>query len=90
MDNEERRKELKRKLNDKIKQKEILRSSKDQKEKNIINDDLKNLGINNMNELKEYMKSLKDMNIDEVIKNLKSNGLSEDQIKNFFKIMKNK
>ena len=88
----DKREELRKKLKDNIKNKEILRSNKDVKAKvtdnTIIDDNLKNLGISDMNELKNYMESIKDINPDLLLKQLQSLGITQEQMVNFLETLK--
>ena len=51
------REELKKKLRDSIKNKSIIRKNKEQKEK-FVDDNLKNLGINDVEKFKDQIKKL--------------------------------
>jgi len=83
----DRKEELRNRLRNKIKQKQSIRCNKEQKN-DIIDDNLKNLGINNMEQLKEYMKAIKDIDKDYLKSELIKMGLHSQQIEQFFKSMK--
>ena len=51
------REELKKKLRESIKNKSIIRSNKEQKEK-FVDENLKNMGINDIEKFKEQLKKL--------------------------------
>ena len=51
------REELKKKIRDSIKNKRIMRSTKDEKEK-FVDNNLKNLGISDIEKFKEQIKKL--------------------------------
>ena len=69
--------ELRNRLRNKLKQKD-----------EIIDDNLKNLGINSIDQLKEYMKAIKDLDKDYLKSELIKKGLRSEQIDNFFKSIK--
>ena len=83
----DRKEELKNKLKNKIKEKQSVRGNKQQKN-DIIDDNLKNLGIHNMDQLKEYMKAIKDIDKDYLKSELIKMGLQSEQIDKFFKSIK--
>lgn len=83
----DRKEELKNRLRNKIKEKQSVRGNKQQKN-DIIDDNLKNLGIHNMDQLKEYMKAIKDIDKDYLKSELIKMGLQSEQIDNFFKSIK--
>jgi len=83
----DRKEALKNRLRNKIKEKQALRGNTQQKD-NIIDDNLKNLGINNMDQLKEYMNAIKDMDKDYLKSELIKMGLHSEQIEQFFKSIK--
>lgn len=84
MDENTRRKALREKLQSKIKEKSNQRSSKEVKG-NVVDDNLKNLGINNSEELKTYLQSIKDLDKGELSKSLEQFGISRDQLNQFYK-----
>ena len=84
MDENTRRKALREKLQSKIREKSIQRSSNEVKE-NVVDNNLKNLGINNSEELKTYLQSIKDLDKGELSKSLEQFGISRDQLNQFYK-----
>ena len=83
---ESKREELKKKLKNKIKGQETLRSNKVIKEE-VVNNNLKNLGINNMDELKTYMDSIKDIDKGVLMEQLNKMGITKEQLEQFYKFL---
>ena len=78
---------LRKKLNDKIKQKELVRSTKEVKEHELQKDEsLNKLGINNKDDLLKFMDSIKDIDKGDIIEKLMSMGIQREQIEQFFKM----
>jgi len=80
------REELKKKLKNKIKEKETLRSNKVIKEE-VVDNNLKNLGINNIDELKKYMDSIKDIDKGFLMDELTKMGVTKEQLDQFYKFL---
>ena len=78
---------LKAKLATKIKQLKNKRLSKQHK-KDIIDDNLKDLGINNMNDLSNYLESIKDIDKTLIIEHLQKMDIDKTQVDIFLKNMK--
>ena len=78
---------LKAKLATKIKQLKNKRLS-NQHKKDIIDDNLKGLGINNMNDLSNYLESIKDIDKTLIIEQLQKMGIDKTQVDIFLKNMK--
>ena len=83
-DQQNRRELLKKKLRDKINNKKNLRNSQSAKQ-DIVDENLKNLGINNTTELKNYLKSIKDLDKNEISKAISQFGISKEQLNEFYK-----
>jgi hypothetical protein len=81
-----KREELKKKLKNKIKEQETLRSNKVVKEE-IVDNNLKNLGINSMDELKTYMDSIKDIDKAVLMEQLTKMGITKEQLEQFYKFL---
>jgi hypothetical protein len=81
-----KREELKKKLKNKIKEQETLRSNKVVKEE-IVDNNLKNLGINSMDELKTYMDSIKDIDKGVLMEQLSKMGITKEQLEQFYKFL---
>jgi hypothetical protein len=81
-----KREELKKKLKNKIKEQETLRSNKVVKEE-IVDNNLKNLGINSMDELKTYMDSIKDIDKGVLMEQLTKMGITKEQLEQFYKFL---
>lgn len=56
--------------------------------KDIIDDNLKKLGINNMDQLKAFMESIKDVDQELIISQLEKMGFLREHIEPFLKIFK--
>ena len=83
----DKRDELRKKLNNKIKQKQMLRNTKEVKEQEIHKDEkLRKLGINSKEDLTKFMDNIKDIDKGQIIDQLVSMGLHRDQIDQFFKM----
>ena len=80
--------ELRKKLREKIKNKENFRTTKENRE--IIDDNLKNLGVNNMDALKNIVNQTKNMDPTQIKKSLASFGITEKQLNEFYKIINKK
>jgi hypothetical protein len=84
-----KREELKKRLRNKLKQKEVMRSNKEVKEKEIEkNEELSKLGIKSKEDLERFMESIKDIDKGEIIEQLISMGLQRAQIDQFFKMFR--
>ena len=81
----DRREELRKKLSNKIKQKQMIRNTKEEKE--IQKDDnLSKLGINSKEDLSRFMDNIKDIDKGQIIEQLVSMGLHRENIDQFFKM----
>jgi hypothetical protein len=88
-----KREELKQRLRNKLKQKEVMRCNKEVKEKEIEkeiekNEELSKLGIKSKEDLERFMESIKDIDKGEIIEQLISMGLQRAQIDQFFKMFR--
>ncbi len=84
-----KREELRKRLNNKLQQKKILRSAKEIKEEVFRKDEnLSKLGINNKKDLERFMDSIKDIDKSELMNQLLSMGLQREQIDQFFKMFR--
>jgi phenylacetate-coenzyme A ligase PaaK-like adenylate-forming protein len=84
-----KREELKKRLRNKLKQKEVMRSNKEVKEKEIEkNEELSKLGIKSKEDLERFMENIKDIDKTEIMEQLISMGLQRDQIDQFFKMFR--
>jgi phenylacetate-coenzyme A ligase PaaK-like adenylate-forming protein len=84
-----KREELKKRLRNKLKQKEVMRCNKEVKEKEIEkNEELSKLGIKSKEDLERFMESIKDIDKGEIIEQLISMGLQRAQIDQFFKMFR--
>jgi len=63
------REELKKKLRDSIKNKSIIRSNKEQKEK-FVDNNLKNIGIDDIEKFKDQIKNLDPEKLKDVLNKL--------------------
>ena len=79
--------ELRDRLRKKLNEKRQIRVNHQKKEE-IIDENLKKLGINSTDQLKEYMKAIKDLDKNYLKSELIKMGLNSDQIDNFFKTLK--
>ena len=85
----DKKQELRKKLNEKIKQKELKRSAKEVKEHELQKDEsLNKLGINNKDDLLKFMDSIKDIDKGDIIEKLMSMGIQREQIEQFFKMFR--
>jgi len=82
-----KREELKQRLRNKLKQKEVMRCNKEVKEKEIEkNEELNKLGIKSKEDLDRFMDTIKDIDKGEIMEQLISMGLQRAQIDQFFKM----
>ena len=85
MEQENQKRELlRKKLREKINNKKSIRNPQNVKQ-DVVDDDLKNLGINNINELKNYLQSIKDLDKNEIENSMKQFGITKDQLNKFYK-----
>lgn len=75
---------LRKKLREKINNKRNIRNPQNVKQ-DVVDENLKNLGINNINELKNYLQSIKDLDKNEISKAMSQFGISQDQLNEFYK-----
>jgi len=80
--------DLRKRLRDKIKKKENNRCSKENKK--IIDDNLKSLGVNNIDSLKNIVNQTKNMDSTQLKKALASLGITQKQLNDFYKIIEKK
>ena len=73
--------ELRKRLRNKIKTKE---------NKEIIDDNLKSLGVNNIDSLKNIVNQTKNMNSTQIKKALAPLGITQKQLNDFYKILEKK
>ena len=85
MEQENQKRELlRKKLREKINNKKSIRNPQNVKQ-DVVDDNLKNLGINNVNELKNYLQSIKDLDKNEIENSMKQFGITKDQLNQFYK-----
>lgn len=85
MEQENQKRELlRKKLREKINNKKSIRNPQNVKQ-DVVDDNLKNLGINNINELKNYLQSIKDLDKNEIENSMKQFGITKDQLNQFYK-----
>lgn len=85
----DKRDELRKKLNNKIKQKQMIRNTKEQKEEEIKKDEnLSKLGINSIGDLAKFMDNIKDIDREQITEQLVLMGLHKEQIDQFFTMCK--
>lgn len=85
MDNKD---ELKRKLREKIKNKQMVRTAPEAR--NIYDENLKNLGIKNDNDMKKYLDELKSLDQNQLKDTLSRIGINEKQLNNFYSLINKK
>ena len=85
MDNKE---ELKKKLREKIKQKQMVRASPETRD--IYDNNLKNLGIKNDYDMKKFLDEIKHLDQDKLKDTLSKIGINEKQLNNFYSLINKK
>jgi hypothetical protein len=89
MNEQEKREILKKRLSDKVKNKEISRFSNEKKEGMIkIDSNLEKLGINSMDDMKNFMESIKDIDRGQLISQLSTMGVDKKQVDDLFEMFK--